>query len=226
MTVSDVQTAELSKKLHPQYVKQRDGNDYIESWAAIHRANSIFGFDGWSSETVSSEIVSRQQRGDKKWEIVCTAKVRVHALGTFHEGTGVGDNIQGSLAKALNTALKDAESDAMKRALRQFGNQFGNALYDKAKRFVGVDKTPEPPVEPAANDAPNFLPTVPPDDLVPGMIDALIEEVHLSGAQTDLDNLAKTWGKYVQRCSSGDQKRVSEAFRAQRNSVAAMVAAE
>jgi recombination DNA repair RAD52 pathway protein len=114
---------------------------YIEGWYAISEANRIFGFDGWSRETVESRcVLARENRGT--FLAVYTARVRisVQAGGTMiiREGHGSGEGRGASPGEVHDTALKAAETDATKRALATFGKPFGLALY-------GVGKSPSCP---------------------------------------------------------------------------------
>lgn len=120
--------------------------EYIEGWKTIEEANRIFGFDGWTRETVlltetNRELVGlkdRQGQAYQQWRVGYLAKVRVQAGGIVREGTGFGQG-QGKpegLGDAIESAAKEAETDAMKRALMTFGNPFGLALYDKTKANV------------------------------------------------------------------------------------------
>jgi recombination DNA repair RAD52 pathway protein len=58
MGFSDKQRKALKRNLDHRYVRSRtvDGRQlsYIEGWYAVAQANRIFGFDGWSRETVES----------------------------------------------------------------------------------------------------------------------------------------------------------------------------
>ena len=148
----DKATIELKKKLHPSAVSTRKQNgmtlDYVKAHYDIRRANEIFGFDGWTRETVENRCVSereakigRQQKDG--WRVTYIAKVRVIAGGVLKEGTGAGHGIDVDLGQAHESAVKEAESDAMKRALMLFGDQFGLALYDETRANVGVE--PEAP---------------------------------------------------------------------------------
>lgn len=138
----------LSSKLHPDTVKtRRQGGaqvSYIEGWWAISEANRIFGFNGWTRETVEIRCVVERERPigqDKKpgWGVTYTAKVVIRALGVTREGCGAGHGVGVDLGEAHESAIKEAETDAMKRALMTFGNPFGLALYDKDREHVGVD---------------------------------------------------------------------------------------
>ena len=130
----------LSAPLDLNNVKQRKGAggrklDYISGEHAIAEANRIFGFDGWSCETVHMECVS-----DKPPTYI--ARVRVRAGGVTRDGWG-GDN-----GNDHENAVKGAETDAIKRALRTFGNQFGLPLYDKEENAENLTRGPEPAPKP------------------------------------------------------------------------------
>lgn len=146
---TEEQTETLSGPLNSAHVKTRKNYgggpelSYIESWVAISEANRIFGFDGWSSETVQIERVATTPYEKNNKDMIAVsymARVRVSAGGIVREGCGYGDG-QSALDKAgaaHELALKEAESDARKRALMTFGNPFGLALYDKKKENVAV----------------------------------------------------------------------------------------
>lgn len=129
---------------------------YIEGWWAISEANRIFGFDGWTRETVDVRCVSERQcaigqRQVPGWSVTYIAKVIVRAGGVVREGCGAGHGIAQDLGGCHESALKEAETDAMKRALMTFGNPFGLALYDKTHANVAV--APEAPQRKSAAQA-------------------------------------------------------------------------
>jgi len=105
---------------------------YVESWKAIELANSIFGFDGWSSQIVDITPDFIEEIPGPKFRVGVTAVVKVMLKdGTFHEDVGYGINVDKSKGNAIENAKKEAVSDARKRALRVFGNALGNCVYDK-----------------------------------------------------------------------------------------------
>jgi recombination DNA repair RAD52 pathway protein len=145
------QKSQLAAPLSRSNVKQRAQAgrqlSYVESWVAISEANRIFGFDGWSSETVEIKCVSERERKIGRepntkdgWGVSYTAKVRVVAFAgdslVIREGVGAGHGIDVDLGQAHESAIKEAESDSRKRALMTFGNPFGLALYDKEQTNV------------------------------------------------------------------------------------------
>lgn len=150
-TFSDEQKKLLAADLLKSNVKHREqGNRqvaYIEGWHCLNEANRIFGFDGWSSETVEVKCVSEKARtigknGDPGWGVTYIAKCRI-SIGfsdtLVREGCGTGHGIDRDLGQAHESAIKEAETDARKRALMTFGNQFGLALYDKTQENVTDD---------------------------------------------------------------------------------------
>ena len=53
---------------------------YLEGWYAISEANRIFGFDGWSRETIESKcVLSRETKGT--FLAVYIARVRITVQG-------------------------------------------------------------------------------------------------------------------------------------------------
>lgn len=159
MTFSLEQIGLLNAPLSRDAVKTREQGrsrvSFVESWHVIAEANRIFGFDGWSSETIETILVIEKERligkpkpdgtQDKGWGVTYNAKVRVTIPGTpliWRDGTGTGHGIDRDLGQAHESAIKEAESDAQKRAFRMFGYQFGLALYDKTQANV-VDASDE-----------------------------------------------------------------------------------
>ena len=58
MGFSAKQLQTLRRSLNHRHIRTREANgrelSYIEGWYAISEANRIFGFDGWSRETLES----------------------------------------------------------------------------------------------------------------------------------------------------------------------------
>ena len=148
MSFSTEQAEALIQPLDRKHVKSRSGGgnrqlSYIEGWHAIAEANRIFGFGGWTSETLHMECVCMEGT------ISYIAKVRVTIGSISREGWGAGHGRGGSVGDKHESAVKEAETDARKRALMTFGNQFGLALYDKEQANVedGSTAKPEPSAE-------------------------------------------------------------------------------
>jgi len=159
------QKHELDAPLNKSNVSTRDQSgrklSYLEGWWVIAEANRIFGFDGWTRETIDIRLVAERDReiGQAKapgFGVSYIVKVRVIVFAgdslVTREGCGTGHGIDRDLGAAHESAIKEAETDAMKRALMTFGNQFGLALYDKTQENV-VDDT-RPPAPRTATPAP------------------------------------------------------------------------
>src|SRR4051794_16273920 len=136
MGFSNKQVAALRRNVEERHIRTRQSNgrelSYLEGWYVISAANRIFGFDGWSRETLESKcVLSRENRG--YFTAVYTAKVRltVQANGTtvIREGHGTGEGRGEFPGEVHDTGLKAAETDATKRALATFGRPFGLELY-------------------------------------------------------------------------------------------------
>jgi recombination DNA repair RAD52 pathway protein len=117
MGFSAKQVKALRRNLDHRYVRTREANgrelSYIEGWYAISEANRIFGFDGWSRETVDARcVLARENRGS--FLAVYTARVRisVRAGGStiIREGQGSGEGRAASPGEVHDTALKAAEN--------------------------------------------------------------------------------------------------------------------
>jgi DNA repair and recombination protein RAD52 len=141
---TEQQKAALAAPLNGQHVKRRQqaGRSlaYIEGWKVIDEANRIFGFDGWTRETVDLRCVCEKERKigqDRRdgWGVSYVAKVRIVVFAAdtcvTREGVGSGHGIDSDVGTAHESAVKEAETDATKRAPMTFGNAFGLALYDK-----------------------------------------------------------------------------------------------
>ena len=149
MTFTPEQSLLLAAKLDRSNVKERSmagrKMSYVEGWHVIAEANRIFGFDGWTSETVllretNRDLVELTGQNGKyhQWRIGYIAKVRITAGGVSREGTGYGSGMgkPEAVGDAVEGAIKESETDARKRALMTFGSPFGLALYDKDQAEV------------------------------------------------------------------------------------------
>ena len=147
MTFTKEQVEELKQPIDPKVVAfRKQGNmqlAYLESWYVINEANRIFGFDGWSSETIQLDCVQSDE-----FCVTYIAKVRVTVGDVIKEGVGAGHGKgeRVNLGDKHESAVKEAESDARKRAFMQFGSQLGLSLYDRSKAWKNPkkDRSAEP----------------------------------------------------------------------------------
>ena len=147
MTFTKEQTEQLKQPIDPKVVAfRKQGNmqlAYLESWYVINEANRIFGFDGWSSETIQLDCVQSDE-----FCVTYIAKVKVTIGDAIREGVGAGHGKgeRVNLGDKHESAVKEAESDARKRAFMQFGSQLGLSLYDRSKAWKNPkkDRSAEP----------------------------------------------------------------------------------
>src|SRR6185437_14380450 len=170
MGFSAKQVQALRRQPNRSHIRTREAHGreltYLEGWYVISEANRIFGFDGWSRETVESKcVLARENRGT--YLAVYTARVRVtaHADGAtiIREGHGTGEGRGTSPGEVHDAALKIAETDATKRALATFGKPFGLALYGGGKAALSA---PNPASEPKPLEQSQQV-SLPGDDTTP-----------------------------------------------------------
>ncbi len=140
MGFSGRQLVALRRNLDNQVVRTREVNgreiSYLEGWYVISEANRIFGFDGWSRETLETRcVLARENRGTFLAIYIARVRITIHADGTaiIREGHGTGEGRGTSPGDVHDISLKAAETDATKRALATFGKPFGLALYGSGK---------------------------------------------------------------------------------------------
>ncbi len=166
MGFSDKQLRALKRNPDGRYIRVRelDGRElsYLEGWYAVSTANRIFGFDGWSRETVESRcVLARENRGAFLAVYIAKVRITVTANGNtvVREGHGTAEGRGNSPGEAHDTALKAAETDATKRALVTFGKPFGLELYRSgAKHRPAVQGANTSPAAPAPFVAPEQAP--------------------------------------------------------------------
>ncbi|MGB8073114.1 MAG: Rad52/Rad22 family DNA repair protein [Pseudolabrys sp.] len=150
MGFSTKQVQALRSSLDARQVCTREvsGRDlsYIAGWFAISEANRIFGFDGWSRETVETRcVLTRENRGTFVAVYVAKVRITVQAKGAtvIREGHGSGEGRGTSPGEVHDIALKAAETDATKRAFATFGKAFGLELY-RRNQMPGSQTAPRP----------------------------------------------------------------------------------
>jgi recombination DNA repair RAD52 pathway protein len=155
VTVTPAQYAQLLKPINPKRVG-KDGKNFshVEAYDIRAHLNRIFGFLGWSAETVVMELVFESGSEDVKprWTVCYRAQLRLTIINdegfseaTYTEwATGDATNMP-SRADAHDMALKTAESQALKRAAANLGDQFGLSLYAKGSTSALVGQTLCPP---------------------------------------------------------------------------------
>ena len=178
MGFSARQTLALRRNLDHRNVRTREAHgralSYVEGWYAISEANRIFGFDGWSRETIETKcVLARENRGNFLAVYIARVRITVHADGAIviREGHGTGEGRGTSPGEVHDIALKAAETDATKRALATFGKPFGLALYGSGKTAPSPRvSAPEPKLVDQGQhqvNLPQHQLSLPPDNTTP-----------------------------------------------------------
>ena len=151
MGFSAKQVQALKRNPDHRHIRTREAHGreltYLEGWYAITEANRIFGFDGWSRETIESKcVLARETKGTFLAVYIARVRLTVQADGAtiIREGHGTGEGRGTSPGEVHDIALKAAETDATKRALATFGKPFGLELYRGGKRHSSTARSPCP----------------------------------------------------------------------------------
>jgi len=163
MAFSVKQVRALKRKPDHRHVRTRHAHDgreltYLEGWYAISEANRIFGFDGWSRETIESRcVLARENKGIFLAVYIARVRLTVQADGAsiIREGHGTGEGRGISPGEVHDIALKAAETDATKRALATFGKPFGLELYRGGRPITPQKSFPALP--PTARNEPRHM---------------------------------------------------------------------
>jgi len=163
MAFSARQVRALKRKPDHRHVRVRHAHDgrelsYLEGWYSISEANRIFGFDGWSRETLESKcVLGRENKGIFLAVYIARVRLTVQADGAsiIREGHGTGEGRGTSPGEVHDIALKAAETDATKRALATFGKPFGLELY-RGGRPITLQKS-FPALPPVARNEPGHV---------------------------------------------------------------------
>jgi hypothetical protein len=145
--LTDEQIATLLQPVNPKRVqkdkksKGKQSRSHLAAWDVRRWLTRIFGFVGWSDETLSLDLVheSPTKLGEAQrpgWKVVYRAQVRLViknldgvVLTTFDDGAIGGSNLP-DIADAHDMAMKTALSQALKRCAMNLGDQFGLSLYN------------------------------------------------------------------------------------------------
>lgn len=152
--LTEQQVGFLLQPINGNRVRNLRGMSHLEAWDVRRQLIRIFGFEGFTVETLSLELV--HERGDQRkkknssdtytaWTIVYRAQVRLtvrdtdgQPIATF-EDAAAGDAVnQPSVGDAHDLAMKTALSQALKRCAVNLGDQFGLSLYNDGSRDAVV----------------------------------------------------------------------------------------
>lgn len=150
--LSDQQLGKLLSDIHPDRVEKKQGMSYVAAYDIKATLIRIFGFGGFSSELIESEILRAEQvpqvnnKDKSNWAVTAKATVRltIPQLGAVYTEAAIAGSKQPDFTESADMALKSAESDALKRAAIFLGTQFGLSLYNDGatKDIVSVVLAP------------------------------------------------------------------------------------
>lgn len=136
----------LLRPLDARRVRQVQGRNHLEAYDVRVWLNRVFGFGGWSLETLTLDLVRENQtktdKGRDAWAVLYRAQVRLtvrdphgNELATFDDAAA-GDAILPGLGDAHDFAMKTALSQALKRVAVNLGDAFGISLYNGGGQFI------------------------------------------------------------------------------------------
>lgn len=136
--LSPEQLGILMRDLNPNRVAVRDKMSYLEAWDVKAHLTRIFGFGGYSSEVLASQIIYAEQvpqardKNKLNWKVAAqvTLRLTIHQLGAVFTEVAIGGSSQPDFTESADMSVKTAESDALKRAAIALGTQFGLSLYN------------------------------------------------------------------------------------------------
>ncbi|MFE5895922.1 Rad52/Rad22 family DNA repair protein [Streptomyces sp. NPDC056488] len=164
LTVEQVKT--LLAPINPSRVQNLRGQSHLEAWDVRRWLNRVFGFGGWSDETLELAPVAQMEINPGRWTVIYRAQVRLTVkttdgrVLTAYDDAAMGDSRnQPVLGDAHDQAMKTALSQALKRCAHNLGDAFGLSLYnDGSRQAVGIWSAAHPK---PADDA--DVPAVPDD---------------------------------------------------------------
>jgi hypothetical protein len=144
LAVEQVKT--LLAPINPSRVQNLRGQSHLEAWDVRRWLNRVFGFCGWSDETLELACVAQVEINPGRWTVVYRAQVRLgvkttdgRVLSTWDDAAMGDSRNQPSLGDAHDQAMKTALSQALKRCAVNLGDQFGLSLYnDGSRAAVGL----------------------------------------------------------------------------------------
>ena len=141
--LTDQQVSFLLQPISGKRVRDLRGMSHLEAWDVRRQLIRIFGFDGFTIETLALDLVSERetQAGSNRWTIVYRAQVRLTVKApdgrplTLFEDAAAGQALnQPKLGDAHDLAMKTALSQALKRCAVNLGDQFGLSLYNEGSQ--------------------------------------------------------------------------------------------
>lgn len=150
--LTEQQVSFLLSPISDKRVRHLRGMSHLEAWDVRRQLIRVFGFDGFTVETLGLDLVhengnpnyrKKNKQGEEygapytAWTIVYRAQVRLTLKApsgqpiAMFEDAAAGDAVnQPSVGDAHDLAMKTALSQALKRCAVNLGDQFGLSLYN------------------------------------------------------------------------------------------------
>jgi len=151
MALSQEQIDLLLRPIDAGRVQHLRGMSHLEAWDVRRWLIRIFGFEGFTIETVElaciREAETQTRQGKPAWNVAYRAQVRLTLKDknswpvTFFEDAAAGDSTQPSYGDCHDMAMKTALSQALKRCVVNLGDQFGLSLYNNGSVTAQVGKS-------------------------------------------------------------------------------------
>lgn len=209
--LTEQQVGFLLQPISGNRVRNLRGMSHLEAWDVRRQLIRIFGFEGFTIETLSLDLVAEREakQGERsRWTVVYRAQVRLtvkttsgQVIATF-EDAAAGDAVnQPSLGDAHDLAMKTALSQALKRCAVNLGDQFGLSLYNDGSRdavvmrslaYMGepVRESEDTPVKPEPTpQAPTVVPDPEPTRETPSAAPEQARQPSDDGRQAALDEM-------------------------------------
>ncbi|MCG7524910.1 Rad52/Rad22 family DNA repair protein [Streptomyces sp. OfavH-34-F] len=160
------QITTLLAPINPSRVQTLNRQSHVEAWDVRRWLNRVFGFAGWSTETLELVCVSEREISKGRWTVIYRAQARLtvktpdgRALSLWEDAAMGDSRNQPSLGDAHDMAMKTALSQALKRCAVNLGDGFGLSLYNDGSRrpvvqWSAVHTAPKDPEAAAAEDEP------------------------------------------------------------------------
>lgn len=144
----------LMAGLNPARISKKPNTNlsYLEAWDVKACLIKAFGFGGYSSEVLSSEIIKAEQVPQASnpqkmnWVVTSKATVRltIHQTGAVYTEAAIASSKQPDFTESADMSLKSAASDGLKRCAIFLGTQFGLSLYNDGSEVDVVGKCVAP----------------------------------------------------------------------------------
>ena len=142
------QIATLTAPINRNRIQHVQGQSHVEAWDVRRWLTRVFGFGGWSDETLELACVSEREINPGRWTVTYRAQVRLtvktkdgRTISSWDDAAVGHSPNQKSVGDAHDMAMKTALSQALKRCAVNLGDAFGLSLYNDGSALAVVSWT-------------------------------------------------------------------------------------